>query len=61
MGQRARAKQKELAKAKKRKGRHKEYKYAAPSIEEQYSLCDAMRYVRPVLLPFYLVRDGQSS
>jgi large subunit ribosomal protein L1 len=54
MTQRARAKAKELAKAKKRKSRHKEYKYAAPSIEEQYSLCDAMRYVWPVLVPFPL-------
>ncbi|KAI1813939.1 50S ribosomal protein L1 [Poronia punctata] len=46
MAQQARAKEKAKLKAKKRKSRHKEYKFAAPSTEEQFSLCDAMRYLR---------------
>lgn len=33
-------------KRKKRQQRFKEYKYAVPSQAEQYSLCDAMRYLR---------------
>lgn len=37
--------QKERAKRKKKQSRHKEYKYATPSQEERWSLCDAMRYV----------------
>ena len=42
--------QKERAKRKKKQSRHKEYKYATPSQEERWSLCDAMRYVH--LSPF---------
>ncbi|KXJ93504.1 60S ribosomal protein L1, mitochondrial precursor [Microdochium bolleyi] len=38
--------QKERAKRKKKQSRHKEYKYATPSQEERFSLCDAMRYLR---------------
>ncbi|KAH7033684.1 60S ribosomal protein L1, mitochondrial precursor [Microdochium trichocladiopsis] len=38
--------QKERAKRKKKQSRHKEYKYATPSEEERWSLCDAMRYLR---------------
>lgn len=34
----------EKAKRKKKQTKYKEYKYAVPSKEEQYSLCDAMRY-----------------
>ncbi|KAI1391713.1 50S ribosomal protein L1 [Hypoxylon trugodes] len=33
-------------KKKKKQNRHKEYKYATPSQEERYSICDAMRYLR---------------
>lgn len=40
---RAREREKDKLKKKRRQQRHKEYKYAAPSKEEQYSLCDAMR------------------
>jgi large subunit ribosomal protein L1 len=40
----------EKAKRKKKQTKYKEYKYAVPSKEEQYSLCDAMRFVQ--------VRDG---
>ncbi|KAF7524921.1 hypothetical protein G7054_g11270 [Neopestalotiopsis clavispora] len=36
----------EKAKRKKKQTKYKEYKYAVPSKEEQYSLCDAMRYLR---------------
>ncbi|KAI6081804.1 50S ribosomal protein L1 [Hypoxylon rubiginosum] len=43
---RAREREKDKLKKKRRQQRHKEYKYAAPSKEEQYSLCDAMRYLR---------------
>ncbi|KAI0376708.1 50S ribosomal protein L1 [Hypomontagnella monticulosa] len=43
---RAREREKEKLKKRKRQQRFKEYKYAAPSKEEQYSLCDAMRYLR---------------
>lgn len=41
----AREREKEKAKRKRKQQRFKEYKYAAPSKEEQHSLCDAMRYV----------------
>lgn len=40
---RAREREKDKLKKKRKQQRHKEYKYAAPSKEEQYSLCDAMR------------------
>ncbi|KAI0393439.1 50S ribosomal protein L1 [Xylariaceae sp. FL0594] len=40
------ARQREKLAAKRKRNRHKEYKYAVPSLEEQYSLCDAMRYLR---------------
>ncbi|XXH00952.1 hypothetical protein Hte_007303 [Hypoxylon texense] len=43
---RAREREKEKLKKKRKQQRHKEYKHAAPSKEEQYSLCDAMRYLR---------------
>ncbi|OTA90027.1 hypothetical protein M434DRAFT_398268 [Hypoxylon sp. CO27-5] len=43
---RAREREKEKLKKKRRQQRFKEYKYATPSKEEQYSLCDAMRYLR---------------
>ncbi|KAI1372832.1 50S ribosomal protein L1 [Hypoxylon crocopeplum] len=44
---RARERKKEQLKKKKRQQRFKEYKFATPSGEaEQYSLCDAMRYLR---------------
>lgn len=39
-----RAKEKEKLKRKKKQQRFREYKYATPSLEESYSLCDAMRY-----------------
>lgn len=39
----AREREKEKLKRKKRQQRFKEYKYAVPSKEEQFSLCDAMR------------------
>ncbi|KAI0186718.1 50S ribosomal protein L1 [Astrocystis sublimbata] len=42
----AREREKEKLKKKRRQLRFKEYKYAAPSKEEQFSLCDAMRYLR---------------
>ncbi|KAI1420054.1 50S ribosomal protein L1 [Xylaria sp. FL1777] len=42
----AREREKEKLKKKKKQQRFKEYKYATPSLEEQYSLCDAMRYLR---------------
>ncbi|KAI1842136.1 hypothetical protein JX266_011669 [Neoarthrinium moseri] len=42
----ARVRAKEKLKKKKKQQRFKEYKYAVPSKEEQYSLCDAMRYLR---------------
>ncbi|KAI0508985.1 50S ribosomal protein L1 [Xylaria bambusicola] len=42
----AREREKEKLKKKRRQQRFKEYKYAAPSREEQFSLCDAMRYLR---------------
>ncbi|KAI0427117.1 50S ribosomal protein L1 [Xylaria sp. FL1042] len=42
----AREKEKEKLKKKRRQQRFKEYKYATPSKEEQFSLCDAMRYLR---------------
>ncbi|KAI0905066.1 50S ribosomal protein L1 [Ustulina deusta] len=42
----AREREKEKLKKKKKQHRFKEYKYATPSKEEQYSLCDAMRYLR---------------
>ncbi|KAK6071004.1 ribosomal protein L1p/L10e family protein [Seiridium cupressi] len=41
-----RAKEKEKLKRRRKQQRFKEYKYATPSREEQYSLCDAMRYLR---------------
>ncbi|KAI0158018.1 50S ribosomal protein L1 [Hypoxylon sp. FL1284] len=43
---RAREREKNKLKKKKKQQRHKEYKHATPSKEEQYSLCDAMRYLR---------------
>ncbi|KAI0835239.1 50S ribosomal protein L1 [Hypoxylon sp. FL0890] len=43
---RAREREKEKLKKKRRQQRFKEYKFATPSKEEQYSLCDAMRYLR---------------
>lgn len=39
----AREREKEKLKKRRRQQRFKEYKYATPSKEEQYSLCDAMR------------------
>ncbi|KAI1127839.1 50S ribosomal protein L1 [Nemania abortiva] len=42
----ARERQKEKLKKKRKQQRFKEYKYAVPSKEEQFSLCDAMRYLR---------------
>ncbi|KAI0123303.1 ribosomal protein L1-like protein [Xylariales sp. AK1849] len=42
----ARAREKEKLKKRRKQQRFKEYKYATPSKEEQYSLCDAMRYIR---------------
>ncbi|KAI0097322.1 50S ribosomal protein L1 [Nemania sp. FL0031] len=42
----AREREKEKLKKKRRQQRFKEYKYAVPSKEEQFSLCDAMRYLR---------------
>ncbi|KAI0453518.1 50S ribosomal protein L1 [Xylaria acuta] len=42
----AREREKLKLKRKRKQQRHKEYKYAAPSREEQFSLCDAMRYLR---------------
>ncbi|KAI0535149.1 50S ribosomal protein L1 [Xylaria digitata] len=42
----AREKEKEKLKKKRRQQRFKEYKYAAPSNDERFSLCDAMRYLR---------------
>ncbi|KAI1362965.1 50S ribosomal protein L1 [Xylaria arbuscula] len=42
----AREREKEKLKKKRKQQRFKEYKYATPSKEEQYSLCDAMRYLR---------------
>ncbi|KAI0167643.1 ribosomal protein L1-like protein [Pestalotiopsis sp. NC0098] len=41
-----RVREKEKAKRKKKQTKFKEYKYATPSMEERYSLCDAMRYLR---------------
>ncbi|KAI1133961.1 50S ribosomal protein L1 [Hypoxylon sp. FL0543] len=46
MAMRAREREKEKLKKKRRQQRFKEYKYATPSKEEQFSLCDAMRYLR---------------
>ncbi|KAI1323715.1 50S ribosomal protein L1 [Xylariaceae sp. FL0255] len=43
---RARERQKEKIKQKRKQNRFKEYKFAVPSVEEQYSLMDAMRYLR---------------
>lgn len=46
-----RAKEKNNLKKKRRQQRFKEYKFAVPTGEgEQFSLCDAMRYVDIVLL-----------
>ncbi|KAI1822624.1 50S ribosomal protein L1 [Xylaria intraflava] len=42
----AREREKEKLKKKRRQQRHKEFKYATVSMEERYSLCDAMRYLR---------------
>ncbi|KAI0467917.1 50S ribosomal protein L1 [Xylaria cf. heliscus] len=42
----AREREKQELKKKRRQQRFKEYKYATPSMEEQFSLCDAMRYLR---------------
>ncbi|GAP90948.1 putative 50S ribosomal protein l1 [Rosellinia necatrix] len=42
----ARAREKEKLKKKRKQQRFKEYKYATPSESEQFSLCDAMRYLR---------------
>ncbi|CAJ2506551.1 Uu.00g006810.m01.CDS01 [Anthostomella pinea] len=42
----SREREKEKLKRKRRQQRFKEYKYATPSKEEQFSLCDAMRYLR---------------
>lgn len=39
----ARERQKAKLKKKRKQQRFKEYKYATPSKEEQFSLCDAMR------------------
>ncbi|KAI0005776.1 50S ribosomal protein L1 [Xylariaceae sp. FL0662B] len=41
-----RSRQKEKLKRKKKQQRFKEYKFATPSKDEQFSLCDAMRYLR---------------
>ncbi|KAI1159700.1 50S ribosomal protein L1 [Nemania serpens] len=46
MQARARAREKVKLKKKRKQQRFKEYKYATPSKEEQFSLCDAMRYLR---------------
>ncbi|KAI2613345.1 50S ribosomal protein L1 [Hypoxylon sp. NC1633] len=46
LAMRAREREKEKLKKKRRMQRFKEYKYATPSQEERYSLCDAMRYLR---------------
>lgn len=51
VGMQARQREKEKAKKKRKQQRHKEYKYATPSREEQYSLCDAMRYVGNINCP----------
>ncbi|ORY72163.1 50S ribosomal protein L1 [Pseudomassariella vexata] len=42
----ARAREKEKLKKKRKQQRFKEYKFAVPSKAEQFSLCDAMRYLR---------------
>ncbi|KAI0189008.1 ribosomal protein L1-like protein [Xylaria flabelliformis] len=42
----AREREKEKLKRKRKQQRFKEYKYATPSKDEQFSLCDAMRYLR---------------
>ncbi|GAW19391.1 hypothetical protein ANO14919_088770 [Xylariales sp. No.14919] len=42
----AREREKEKLKKKRKQQRFKEYKYATPSQEERFSLCDAMRYLR---------------
>ncbi|KAI1505811.1 50S ribosomal protein L1 [Biscogniauxia marginata] len=42
----AREREKEKLKRKRRQQRFKDYKHATPSKEEQFSLCDAMRYLR---------------
>lgn len=55
MGTRAmqsREKEKEKLKKKRKQQRFKEYKYATASKEEQFSLCDAMRSVNPMLRSF---------
>ncbi|KAI1171083.1 50S ribosomal protein L1 [Nemania sp. FL0916] len=46
MGMQARSREKEKLRKKKKMQRHREYKYAVVSKEEQFSLCDAMRYLR---------------
>jgi large subunit ribosomal protein L1 len=46
----AREREKEKLKKKRKQQRFKEYKYATPSKEEQYSLCDAMRSVKSFVL-----------
>ncbi|KAI1640646.1 60S ribosomal protein L1, mitochondrial precursor [Biscogniauxia mediterranea] len=42
----AKEREKEKQKRKRKQNRFKDYKHAVPSKEEQYSLCDAMRYLR---------------
>ncbi|KAI5918824.1 60S ribosomal protein L1, mitochondrial precursor [Camillea tinctor] len=42
----AKEREKEKLKKKRKQNRFKDYKHAVPSKEEQYSLCDAMRYLR---------------
>ncbi|KAF2967692.1 hypothetical protein GQX73_g5879 [Xylaria multiplex] len=42
----AREREKEKLKKRRKQQRFKEYKYATPSADEQFSLCDAMRYLR---------------
>ena len=42
-------------KRKRRQQRFKEYKYATPSKEEQFSLCDAMRCVLDILFPVFFL------
>ncbi|KAI1340733.1 50S ribosomal protein L1 [Xylariaceae sp. FL0016] len=46
MAAQARAREREKLKKKRKMQRHKEYKFATPSKPEQFSLCDAMRYLR---------------
>ena len=56
----AREREKEKMKRKRRQQRFKEYKYATPSKEEQFSLCDAMRCVLDILFPALLLLPQSS-